>query len=465
MFLPTEAGEDMSELIPYLIKEGRRNIYHTPGLICGWFLCAIFLILIKVYPFEAAAQFLWWVLALSFVFACWEWIRRIPRFTDRKKIGILFAPHGDEEVQKDIESLRSELICLLKTGKFPNLFVVKDLPENRIVKDVETAHATRQKSGCLLLIWGHYQKGKHQSKELRGFLPGKLNFTYAFPRNVSQSDMRQDIGVGIADRTFMFSSENELIEREFVNNNLFDVTRYIIGTCLTNFGFIDIGRALLEEIILKPAGTWVGRSLSVVRDFHENLKTKISRIDYARAQRIYFSRIFPNGKILRDSKGLDEITQLAQMSISNRANVPASLILAIAQFLTGNIRGAKKSMRRLMISQTSDPSPTYSLAFLCAYDGNLTESEKYYRRAFKRTLNADPEWAFHLAEFPEAVLELEPQKISLHYALGLLHQELLDKSLARKHFAQFINKARGTALSTWIQKAQGHLNALGPATA
>jgi tetratricopeptide (TPR) repeat protein len=449
-----------------LYKSAREKIYHTEGLIASHVLFVALLHFGHLNPIASKLHFAAFAALAVAIQGTWHFIRRIPKFRG-DQIGILFAPHGDEDVQKDIDRLRQELTSRLKASRSSKDFILKTLPPNRIVSDVDTAVMLRRRSGCMLLIWGRYERGRFQSKELRGFAAGKLNFTYAYPTEIGEANISKDIEVGIANRVWMFSSENELVERDFISSNVYDVARYIIGTCQLNFGRFQEGKELLLDILKNPGqSAWVGGAQRVVGMFIENIKAKISRADAMFAFSIYNQKIFPAGKLIKNRPALEAMVKLTEASIGNKPNGDAYLLKSIAHFLLGDLQKAKNAAARLRRLEPQNPSPCYSLGFLSAYAGDMDRAEQCYTRAFELTANVTADYIFHLSEFVAAVLELEPDKIQLHYILGLLHKELVDARFARAHFEEFVSLGHGREeMKSWAQKAQALILKLPPTDA
>lgn len=441
-----------------LFAEVKRRAYHSEGLVGGIILLITILALLDVKPFHSNWEFAAYAVGIGAITGAWSLIRRIPRF-HQNEIGILLAPHADKDVSEELDRLLTEVAATLRSHDLGFLFSIKRLPENRIVHEDETAKSIRQKSGCLLLIWGYYQKGKANGKEYRGFPIGKLNFTYAVPTMELISQYQHDMSKGITDRTWLFRSENELIERDFVTRNVVDVARYIVGTCLLNFGKVMPGKAILGQIIAKPIGTWHGKAGHSVVGFLKNIKAKLSVADVVQANHLYRTRVFKDGKLIKDPKVLDQIFALTEASIANGPNLPAYLQQAIICFLRGEIPQARRLTNKAQDRWPRSPLPEYSLGFLYAYEGDLLRSKSHYKTAFIQTSNMAPLELFHLVEFPEACLELDPERYHLHFALGLVHMELVDALAAKKHFKRFIESATSKDPSNeqWIRDANQYI--------
>lgn len=438
-----------------IIEVVRKRAHHSEGLVGG---IALSLGALQFFGHLSLStvDLLLLVLIIGSIVAGWLYIRSVPKFGDNE-IGILFGPHGDEDVKKDLDVLKTELSSRIKNNEKAKIFHIKTLPPNRVISDVETAVMIRRRSNAILFIWGKYEKGNLQSKELRGFMPGNLNFTYAVPSEDSKSQIRSDIQVGIDGRAWMFSSENELVEREFLLSNVFDVSRYIIGSCLLNFGNVKLGKGILSDILKNPTrSAWKNRNS--ILTFIENIRAKLARCDAALAYDLYHREIFVGGRLSRPAEKLKEIVALADASLNLKPTGDAYSVKAIALFLLGEMGRAKKALGQYRRRQPTAPTPDYSLGFLFAYEGDLQTAEHYYRRAFEATLSEGGEYIFHLSEFVEATLQFAPEKIHLHYVLGLIHQELIDGISAKRHYERFIELAKGdSSLAEWVAKAGQHI--------
>ncbi len=76
----------------------------------------------------------------------------------------------------------------------------------------------------------------------------------------------------------------------------------------------------------------------------------------------------------------------------------------------------------------------YIDAFLTVYEEqSLLTAYRKYKQAFKIQYNL-----LILSSFIEHILEIEPHKASLHFALGLIYDQLGDQELMQQHFNAFI---------------------------
>jgi len=120
----------------------------------------------------------------------------------------------------------------------------------------------------------------------------------------------------------------------------------------------------------------------------------------------------------------------------------ARLLRSIHMFVAHrDVAGARRELQRSF--EGPNAVLYYNLGFLDAYEGDLDAAERNYRRASRA--NPDPAAALEVEEFICWILEQEPDKIHLHYCLGLVNAYAkLDYHLAIKAFEAFVGAIRET---------------------
>jgi hypothetical protein len=117
-------------------------------------------------------------------------------------------------------------------------------------------------------------------------------------------------------------------------------------------------------------------------------------------------------------------------------------------------------------SRIDDASWRYGQAFLAAYEGDLHRAYREYRDAFAAPLS-DVSVPVQCEEFILIVLELEPQRYFLHFALGLINLKAKgDYAAARRDLTSFLAKADANrfpvqveAAKRWIMELDGYAQA------
>lgn len=131
--------------------------------------------------------------------------------------------------------------------------------------------------------------------------------------------------------------------------------------------------------------------------------------------------------------------------------------LAICEFvLRKNVSAAHK-----LITQSRDDANAtwlYSRAFLHAYQGKMEEAVKDYRNAFKGPV-PDQSVPVQCEEFIQIVLGKEPDKVQLHFCLGLINYHAKsDYEVAAKDLCEFLSRLKDGEFRRLRKKAQEMLS-------
>ena len=109
----------------------------------------------------------------------------------------------------------------------------------------------------------------------------------------------------------------------------------------------------------------------------------------------------------------------------------------------------------------ADPSPDFCFAFLSLFGGEFRSSRASYKRALSKKGSHDSALIMEIVEFIQQTLEAYPDKFQLHFALGLLNQEILDRLRAEEEYRLFIKKAKGDPYySKFVDEAKKRLEKL-----
>ena len=147
------------------------------------------------------------------------------------------------------------------------------------------------------------------------------------------------------------------------------------------------------------------------------------------------------------------LDNLEQVSPINRE---ASIYRAMWYFIIGN-NIAKAKAECVKAKDKKNASWKYNYAFLFAYEGNLDRAEKEYRQAIRGYI-PDPGFIFEIIDFILWVLDNEPEKVQLHYCLGIIYYFAVDdKALTIHEFEKFIGSTRDTQFINQRENAEGIL--------
>jgi hypothetical protein len=148
-----------------------------------------------------------------------------------------------------------------------------------------------------------------------------------------------------------------------------------------------------------------------------------------------------NFRITKDEKYLDEMkTSLDLMNKYNPNSYVYFLKLSIYYFLNGRqINNVKKTLNKC--KNNKDISWRYSVAFIDVYNGKLEEAYKKYKNLFNKEYHH--ELLFDIEDFIVNVIEMEPNKYEMYFALALINYYYKgDNNLAYKYFKTFIDNAQ-----------------------
>lgn len=223
-------------------------------------------------------------------------------------------------------------------------------------------------------------------------------------------------------RKIDFDCNNKLNALKAITNYLRDLSEYIIGLLLIMYNDNKNAVSVLENLF------------NIVPNNHK-LHPLISDALYEAAIREasrHSEEHTRTGKKL-SLLNYEKHIELANLAIPDR--YVYHLNMATIDFLKyRNISSAKSHIKRCKELNDNDHWK-YSEAFLLAYetdDPNIVYSK--YMHLINNTYNV-----MNIINFIEKILEIEPDKVILHLALGLLYYNNNDKALANCHLKQFLH--------------------------
>jgi tetratricopeptide (TPR) repeat protein len=211
------------------------------------------------------------------------------------------------------------------------------------------------------------------------------------------------------------------------------VARYIVGSAMALSGSFDTSIEILEELEDK---------LKQFQNEGHGLK-QVKKLLPLRLADTYSRQIdvlYDSFHFTRDRKYLVAIEEvLDKLEVISPNQYRARVIRALCVFtLRRDVAEAKQQL--LECEGNSDTTWLYSLAFLYAYEGDLDTAWKYYKLAF-RTPPRLGNVPVQTEEFIAEVIRDEPQKVHLHYCLGLINRNAkADIFSAKREFREFLTK-------------------------
>lgn len=227
-----------------------------------------------------------------------------------------------------------------------------------------------------------------------------------------------------------YSKQLALTAIELVSEQLSYICKYFFG--LT---FYLNGQEIKASVICEELNTCINnikkeeQNNPIIKYLKSNLPKLNFEINY-----IASSRFYKKYKSDYSKADLDQsYSYLLKANNYIRNTYSYYLQMSVFHFLRGrNIkesRGCIEECRKTLKNHVW----RYSDAFLAAYEGkSLLSVYRKYRIAFRIDYDL-----IEIATFIEHVLEVEPDKTSLHFALGLVYQQIGDLELMKYHLNKF----------------------------
>jgi tetratricopeptide (TPR) repeat protein len=369
------------------------------------------------------------IVGLAFL---WYTSTRMPKAT-KGKVGFAVGIVAETQEQRDliardfVETLRN----LLSRSEFKYHFSFLEIPAHlaQKIESPDDAHKVLNNSRCQFLVYGRARTRRIQGEERHVLdLQGIVSHS-PIPQEV-QKHFSKEFGELFPNK-LVISSENDIFSFEFTAEWVSLVARYIIGIAALVSGDILYSQQLfesLEQEVVKPQ-----TDFPAIIKLRQRVPQRLASVYLTRAS-IYFQE-WRQTKDLRQMADMEVfLNQLRRVA----PNEPGGhLLKAIWLFVTErDIRGAKDELERCRIQQ--DATWQYNYAFLLAYEGNLKKAFKEYKRASQAYTRA-PGLLLEVENFICWVLENEPDKIQLHFCLGLLNFfGKDDKARAMQDFEEFL---------------------------
>ena len=385
----------------------------------------------------------------------WFRARHIPK-SEPGRAGVFFTSSYSPELEKEVTQLRERLYLEIKTRDLLNLIELRVLPANVKISDMHVASLILRKSAGTLVVWGPYEKAFQEGRRVVGF--PKVNFTYSHPANVSQ-EFHSQVSTSLTGRRWVFEENNEAIEKSLVIENLAQVALNIIGMVLLVQGYFEKAEAILgvldaELDLLRPQPNLPSEVVTFCANVRKNrlrcvgLQVRKEYMEVFRSQGIFHAT---SQELNRWQSKID-----AAIKLDKRDSV---VLKAIICFIQNRQVDAKKAVKKAaQCAPIADPTPDFCEAFLCLFSDEFRKARSSYKRALAKKGSHNRPLIAEIVEFIGQVIERHPDKFQFHYALGILNEQRLDRSVASNEYQAFITSANGhTYYSSFIPEAQNRL--------
>lgn len=353
-----------------------------------------------------------------------------------------------------MNQLRERLYLELKTRDLLNLIELRVLPPDVKITDMHAASSILRQSAGTLVVWGPYEKALQDGKRVVGF--PRVNFTYSHPTNVSE-EFHSQVSTSLIGRRWVFEENNEAVEKSLVIENLAQVALNIIGMVLLVKGNFEKAEAILgvldtELDLIRPRPNLPSEVVMFCANVRKNrlrcvgLQVKKEYTEVFRTQGIFHAT---SQELNRWQSKIDSAIKL------DKRDSGFFIMKAIFSFIQNRLADAKKAVQKAAeCAPIADPAPDFCEAFLCLFTDEFRKARSSYKKALAKKGSHNKQLIVEIVEFIGQVIDKYPEKFQFHYALGLLNEQRLDRTVASKEYQTFITSATGHAYySEFVREA------------
>ncbi len=359
-------------------------------------------------------------------------IRRIPK-NIKGNIGIAIAINCEDG--QDAKKIKSDFINnlgqLLTNDSTRTKFYLVKIPEfhAKRIKNNQDASEMRKRAQCHLIIYGVAKK-----RELNGKTCHVLRLESEIVHDSINENVQQKFCNEMAElfpRRLHIDTENDLFHFEITAEWINYVTRYFVGIASSVSGYLEYSEKIFYS--LYSDGKLRNINSLPLKKMMQRLPIRLGEIYACKASQ-QFSQWRKDKQNIQIMENVG--IYIRKLNRFHPKQYNGMLLAAIYYFV--NKRDINKSIRILKNCQgIHDATWRYSLAFLYAYRGEVKKARRIYDQAFRSYCN--PESILQTEEFILWVLDKEPDKIQLHYFLGLINWKgKEDLETAKNDFNKFL---------------------------
>ncbi|MGH9872683.1 MAG: hypothetical protein ACRD9S_09470 [Pyrinomonadaceae bacterium] len=370
----------------------------------------------------------------------WKWVksRYIPK-AKRGTFGIAVAIASESDAHRPrlandfIQTLRD----LLVTGGLRDRISFVEIAGEQAAKIKGVEHALKlfHKTECVLMIWGLVRLRK-QNKEPFYVLDIRCVVRHLSVPDDLKNELASEMTDVLAGRRTI-SAENDLEEFELNAASVDLAARYIIARAALLSGAAEFAQELYENVY-ERLEHWEPQSPERIAETVKLLKHRVpiylAATSIQQARRTYLKwRKTRNQQLLDVMKHyLDKIEEVSPDFYD------AWVLRALYFFAKGrDVEAAHKEINKCQVISGLDSAWIYFDAFLLAYEGKMIESRRIYLSVLH--VPFDSSIVLEAEELMEWVLKEEPDKVQLHFCLGMINTHAKgDNVQAESHFRKFL---------------------------
>jgi tetratricopeptide (TPR) repeat protein len=381
------------------------------------------------------------------VLVAWLATNRLPRVA-AGNCGIILGircddPTEDKQVQLDfVGNLRQ----LLQQGG--NRFELVELPAWSLEKidSQEIRDRLFAKTRGHFLLYGRVRLRNKDGKPVH-----ILSFEGLVRHRPVPAEVSQELSLDfqrVLPRRVIIDKENDAFSFEATAEWTDVSTRYLVGTAALISGDVAYAESLFNSVDQKLKNSQI--ALEPVKEISRRLPQRFRQMYSAWLRHLYDAYFLTRNKqfLVRS----DEVSsKLLSYEPANRHAMNAK---AICEFvLRRNVSTAHKLITKCR--NDADATWWYSRAFLHAYQGKMDEALSDYKRAFRGPI-PDKSVPIQCEDFIHSVLKDEPDRIQLHFCLGLINYHAKeDYAVATEDFERFLALVKDGEFKRLVAEARG----------
>jgi len=386
------------------------------------------------------------------VIILWYFTTKIPKAT-KGKVGFIVALYTDSKSQskKIKEDFLINLKEILYKSRLKYSFDFIEFPEyySNKIDSLDIARDYLHRSNSHFMIYG-----RARYRNINGVDSHVLNLNGIVSHKPIPTNLQKEFSTEFFELLpqKLIIKEDDIFSFEITSELINVVAEYIIGIASLLSGDFDYSITLFEDLKVKLQRFQTNLP-SIVKIKHR-LPKRLAAVYLVKSTRIYESWCsHKNPNLLNEIKiFLDQVEKYSPREYD------LHILKSIWYFVCKrDINSAKQELFKN--KSEFDYTWCINLAFLFAYEGNLTKAKKFYRLAFIHCLN--PNVLFKTEDFIHWVIESEPDKVQLYYCLGLINMRGKgDRIKALSDFEYFLNKVKKSQFEAEQKQVRSYIGSI-----
>ena len=353
-------------------------------------------------------------------FLLWYFAFRQYKSFARDEAGILIAlTKLDSRADAELEKLYRKLEHLIATERFKTRVAISFVPKRLIPRNEREAHKLRQRCRARLIVWGNADYGNHNSEPQTIFVP--IYFSYSL--HLAPDDAANIVsGFNrvLANRKWIISEANNIIDREYLANNLEEVSLYMLGAVMAFAKKIEEAFEILERVL----NMYESKS-SISVDDEISIKNIRALMGAIYSNEVSDLELWPNSK--KVSQSIVMARELLASMLRNNFTIQALSLEAQIMFAErANLNSIKSKLKALQKLAPNHPSVYLSLAYVYFYEGDYASAWSWFSKVSRNgSMHKIGNQIPSIIRWYEEALAEDPTKLYLHFPLGLIYMDFL----------------------------------------